>query len=99
MNRRKGEKPGLKPLATVSAGHPVLRMIADGDGWFQAWMMQECTPLPMLAKITGIQPSRLASLSNGGPVLRAEVDALARAWSVSSAALIGTMADASLIVD
>ncbi len=99
MSRHKGEKPVLKPLATVSAGHPVLRMIADGDGWFQAWMMQECTPLPTLAKITGIQSSRLAALSIGGLVSRAEVDALARAWSVSSAALIGTMPDASRIVD
>ncbi len=99
MSRRKGERPVLKPLMTLTPDSPVVRCIADGDRWFQAWMMQECTPLPKLVRVTGIPAARIDALSRGGRVSRAEIDALARVWCVGSADLISTMPDPSLLVE
>lgn len=99
MSRRKGEKRVLKPLQAITPASPVVSSIADGVGWFHAWMVQECTPLATLARVTGIPIARIEALSHGGRVSRAEVDALARAWCVSSADLIGTMPDPTLLVE
>lgn len=100
MSRRKGEQPVRKPLAELSAGHPVVRMVANGDHWFEAWVRQECTPYARLQQLTGIPTTRLATLSRQGErVSRAEIDALARAWCVSSEGLISTLPDRSLVVE
>ena len=99
MSRRKGEKRLAKPLMTITPETAVVRSIVGGTPWFHAWMVQECTPLASLARKTGIPLARIEALEHGGRVSGAEVDALARAWCVSSADLISTMPDPSLLVE
>lgn len=97
--RRKGERPVARPLLDITPSSPVMRMIADGDHWFTAWTMQQATPLAQLARTTGIPAARLHTIQQGDRVSRAEIDALARAWSASAEGLIGTLPDRALVVD
>lgn len=97
--RRKGERPVPRRLLDITPSSPVVRMIADGDHWFAAWAIQQATPLARLARTTGIPAPRLHTIQHGDHVSRAEVDALARAWSVSAEGLIGTLPDRALVVD
>lgn len=97
--RRKGERPVAQQLIRLSAGHPILRSIAEGDHWFYAWVSQCCTPHIRLAKQTGISPGRIRAIDGGDIVSRAEIDALARAWNVSTQELISTLPDPSLVVE
>ena len=97
--RRKGEQPVLKLLDTWSDSHPVANMIRTGSSWFAAWQMQKLTPSANLARQTGIAPARLAAISAGDRVSRAELDALARAWNVSAGDLEASMPDQGLVVD
>ncbi|HMS20039.1 hypothetical protein [uncultured Sphingorhabdus sp.] len=99
MTRRKGEHPVKKSLVKLTDSSPVMRMLADGDHWFYAWVASSCTPWPRLSKITGIPIGRLSAISSGDYVSRAEIDAFSRAWSVSATDLIGTLPDESLVVD
>lgn len=97
--RRKGERPVPKRLVVITATSPVVLSIADGDHWFNAWVSQACTPWAALARTTGIPATRFAAIKNGDKVSRAEVDALARAWSVSTADLISTIPDPTIVID
>ena len=74
-------------------------MIREGDGWFYAWLYQRATPLAKLARQTGISVPRLMTINKGDRVSRAEVDALACAWSISSGDLIASMPSPDLIVE
>jgi len=56
------------------------------------------TPYVRLAKITGIPVPRLMAINHGDALSRAELDALARAWSVSSVDLEASIAGAVEIV-
>ena len=91
MTYRKGEKPVSRPLDRWSPIHPVAHMIATGDRWFDAWSMQNATPIGRLSKVTGIPGSRLMTISGGRTVSRAEVEALALAWCISAADLAASM--------
>lgn len=93
MTRRKGERPIERPLDRFTPDHPVARTISQGDHWFYAWLAQKSTPLVRLARITGIPAERFFPIQRGGDVSRAELDALARAWSVSTQDLIRSMAE------
>ncbi len=97
MSRRKGERPIPKTVRPYDADHPVRRWIADGDGdgWFDAWVGQMCTPYAVLTKKTGIAQERLFELSFGEPPTLAEIDALAKVWLVPPEGLIASIADAS----
>jgi len=95
---RKGERPVAVPLDRFGAGHPVAHMIATGDRWFEAWLSQKATPVGTLAKTTGIPVGRLHTIAEGGPISRAELDALARAWSVSTGDLVASMPGEALVV-
>lgn len=97
--RRKGERPILRRLLDITPSSPVMRMIASGDHWFAAWMMQQVTPLAELARTTGLAAARLHAIDQGDCVSRAEIDALARAWSVSAEGLIGTLPNRSLVIE
>ncbi len=97
--RRKGERPVPRRLLDVTPSSPVMRMIAEGDHWFNAWMFQQATALARLARTTGIAVARLHAMQQGDRVSRAEIDALARAWSVSAEGLIRTLPDRSLVID
>lgn len=95
MTRRKGERPIPKVVKPYGPDHPVAHWIADGDGWFDAWVGQMCTPYAVLTKRTGIANARLFELSFGEPPTLAEIDALAKVWLVPPEGLIASIADAS----
>lgn len=97
--RRKGERPLAKRLDSWSPEHPVAHMIATGSGWFDAWIMQKSTPLVRLARQTGISTARLMTIHAGDRVSRAEIDALACAWSISAGDLIASMPDPAPVVE
>lgn len=99
MTRRKGERPIPHLLDSWSSDHPVAHAIATGSRWFDAWSMQKSMPRVRLVKQTGIASSRLDAISHGDRVSRAEVDALARAWSISAGDLIASMPDPALVID
>jgi hypothetical protein len=88
-----------RPLDRFADDHPVAGMIVTGDRWFEAWMAQKATPIGRLSKLTGIPPARLFTIDHGGPVSRAELDALARAWSTTTSDLERSIGDPALIVD
>lgn len=95
MSRRKGEIPIPKVVRPYDADHPVKKWIADGDGWFDAWVGQMCTPYAELVKRTGIAQDRLFELSFGDAPTLSEIDALAKVWLVPAEGLIASIADAS----
>jgi hypothetical protein len=97
--RRKGERRVPTRLVEITPASPVVRSIAEGDHWFNAWVAEACTPWARLARMTGIPSSRFYAFMAGDRISRAEIDALARAWSVSGADLISTLPDPSLVVD
>lgn len=99
MMRRKGERARPILLDTFGPGHPVAHAISTGDRWFEAWQRQKGLPLAKLARETGIPPARIAALSSGDRVSRAELDTLAIAWSVSAGDLISSIDDADQIGD
>ncbi len=82
--KRKGERPLPVYLDTWSPAHPVAQSIARGTWWFDAWVGQKTTPYEKLSRLTGIPPNRLATISARDRVSLAELDALARAWSISA---------------
>lgn len=87
MTRRKGEVPLPVYLDSWSASHSVARSVATGAWWFDAWVAQKTTSLDRLARTTGIPRRCLGTLSQRDRVSLAEIDALARAWSVTAADL------------
>jgi hypothetical protein len=96
--RRKGERPVIKLLDSWSPDHPVARAMATGSTWYQAWAEQKGTPLTKLVRRTGILPARLLAIDQGDRISRAEIDALAIAWSVSSEDLIASLSDPGRVV-
>ncbi len=94
MSRRKGERPIPKEVRPYSWDHPVAHWIADGDGWFDAWVGQMCTPYAVLTRRTGITNERLLELSFGEAPTLSEIDALAKVWLVPPEGLIASIADA-----
>lgn len=96
--RRKGEQPVAKRLVQITPTSPVVISIAEGDHWFDAWVAEACTPWSKLARLSGIPGPRFSAIRGGDKISRAEIDALARAWSVSSEDLIRTIPDRDLVV-
>jgi len=99
VTRRKGKRPIARPLDRWSDDHPVARTTREGDKWSYAWLRQRATPMAKLAQQTGISLPRLMTIDRGGQVSRAEVDALARAWDISSGDLIASMPSPDLVID
>lgn len=99
MSRRKGERPIPRLLDSWSPKHPVAHAIATGSSWFGAWAMQKAIPQAALARQTGISTARLTAIDHGDRVSRAELDALARAWCISSCDLAASMPEPDLLVD
>lgn len=97
--RRKGERPIPISLDHWHRKHPVARTIATGSHWFEAWLMQNNTPLIRLEVLTGIPKRRFIAIQLGDDVSRAEIDALARAWSISSNDLIASIDGRSKVID
>lgn len=97
--RRKGEKPVLKYLDQWHSKHPVAHMIETGSHWFGAWVFQKNTPIFRLSKASGLRPERISAISAGDDISRAELDALARAWSISAGDLEKSINSACKIVD
>jgi hypothetical protein len=86
-------------LQRWSDDHLVARMIRDGDYWFGAWVGQMATPYVKLTKRTGIPAGRLVAIDRGDVVSRSELEALARAWSISAVDLERSINGATQIVD
>lgn len=98
MTRRKGERPVAVRLDSWSADHPVARAIATGDGWFDAWLQQKATPIGRLSKLTGIPGPRLFTIAQDDRISAAELEALARAWSISAADLRASLPDPDMVI-
>jgi hypothetical protein len=99
MSYRKGERPLPIHLDRWSPDHPLAAIISSGTHWFSAWLAQKTTPYHRLEALTGIPRRRLATIGEGGQISRAELDALARAWSISSGDLLASMPDPSIVID
>ncbi|WP_375194870.1 hypothetical protein [Sphingobium sp.] len=99
MSRRKGEQPIPKILDTFSSDHPVAHAIRTGSNWFGAWQRQKCIPYVKLSRLTGIPSQRFAAIEYGDRVSGAELEALARAWSVSAADLRASIPSPDIVID
>jgi hypothetical protein len=82
VSRRKGELPIVKTVRDYTPGHPVAKMIATGDFWVNAWIVQMTTPWTIIAKRTGIKERRLRAFEAGSVPSPAEIDGLAALWHV-----------------
>lgn len=89
--RRKGEQKLEKEWMSWGPGHPVYRMMADGDSWLDAWQTQGGMTYPEITRRTGIPASRLNDIEDGMPISRAEIDALADLWHSPASALIDSL--------
>lgn len=97
---RKGFPPIPIKLDRWHERHPPLaRAIRTGDNWFYAWLSQNVTPLHRLEALTGIPQSRFEAIGRGDRVSRAEIDAPACAWSISTNDLIASIDGKCEIVD
>jgi hypothetical protein len=96
--RRKGEKPVPTWWPAFGPGHPVARMIADGDRWLLAWTMQSCVPYERLAKRTRLSMERIFAIEQGSPLTLPELQALADAWKADLTSVIASLPDRSLLV-
>ena len=97
--RHKGQRPIPKILHRWDENGYVAENIASGTHWLDAWLMQNNTPFARLSKATGIPVERFMAITSGDAISRAEVDALARAWSMSAGDLIASMGGRTEIVD
>jgi hypothetical protein len=99
LTYRKGERAVAVRLDTWATGHPVADVIASGSPWFDAWLGQKPTPIAMLSKRIGITGARLMTIAAGDRLSRAELDALARARSISAGDLIALIGGSTVVVD
>ena len=97
--RRKGERPILKMLSRWDENGYVAENIASGTHWLDAWLMQNNTPFVRLSAMTGIPAARFMAIIRGDAISRAEIDALACAWSMSAGDLIASMGGRTEIVE
>lgn len=96
--RRKGERKLVKtwpPYAVDAIRH----MIATGTPWFDAWIMQACTPLAPLARKSKVDWERVNDICMGDPLSRDELVAFATVWNVDPEIVISTMPDRSLLTE
>lgn len=97
--RRKGEGQVPKTLERWDPDGHIAQSIETGTHWLDAWLMQNGTPYVRLSAVTGIPIPRFAAITRGDAVSGAEIDALARAWSMSSKDLILSIGGRSEIVE
>lgn len=97
--RRKGERLIPKKLERWDEHGHIAQSIATGTHWLDAWLMQNGTPYVRLSALTGIPIQRFPAITRGDAVSRAELDALARAWSMSTGDLIASIDGRSKIID
>lgn len=81
--RRKGEQKIPKIVREYTPDHPVARMIASGDCWVNAWVVQMTTPWAIIAKRTGINEKRLREFEGGAEPSPIEIETLAVLWYVT----------------
>lgn len=97
--RRKGEGVTPKKLERWDPDGHIAESIATGTHWLDAWLMQNGTPYVRLSALTGIPTQRFSAITTGDVVSRAEIDALARAWSMSAGDLIASIGGRTEIVE
>lgn len=66
-------------------------MVATGTDWFQAWIMQACTPLDRLARASKVDWERVHDICAGATPTRDELTAFAAVWNVDVELVISTM--------
>jgi hypothetical protein len=96
--RRKGEQQVPRHVREFTPEMAVARTIREGDAWFYAWNAQETTGGDRLRKRTGIPAGRLKEIASGGPITRAELEALAKAWWITPEGLLASMPDPERVV-
>jgi hypothetical protein len=99
MVRHKGAKPFKKSWMPWGDRHPVARMIATGDPWFQAWCFQACTIIPVLARKSGVSAGRLRAIDLGDQLTRSELEAIAAVWGVDPSHVIASLPDPALLIE
>ena len=97
--RRKGEGLIAKKLEQWDPDGHIAQSIATGTHWLDAWIMQNGTPYVRLTALSGIPTQHFAAITRGDAVSRAEIDALAGAWSMSAGDLIASIGGRSEIVE
>lgn len=97
--RRKGEQLIPRMLERWDVDGHIAQSIATGTHWLDAWLMQNGTPYARLSALTGMPVARFSAITRGDAVSRAEIDALARAWSISAGDLVASIGGRSEIVE
>lgn len=97
--RHQGEKQIPTTLERWDIDGHVAHSIATETHWLDAWLMQNGTPYVHLSALTGIPVPRFAAITRGYAVSRAEIDALARAWSMSASNLLASIGGRTEIID
>lgn len=97
--RRKGEQQIPKMLERWDPDGHIAQSIETGTHWLDAWLMQNGTPYVRLSALTGMPVARFAAITQGDVVSRSEIDALARAWSMSAGDLIASIGGRSEVVE
>lgn len=100
-SRRKGERAidRAQFYRPYGPGHPVHHMIATGSRWFDAWQFQNSLSNARLARASGLSAERIYYLGHGAPVLRSEVEALAKTYGVQPSDIIASLPDPALLVE
>jgi len=85
--RRRGVSPWLieaRNRVRTAPTQGVAHRIADGETAFQAWRVENSTPLRKLVRLTGIDINRLLAFEGGRALPHAdELEALAKALRVT----------------
>jgi hypothetical protein len=76
----------------VTIGPAAEARIAQGEHWLTVWYQQTATPLPVLAKRSGLPMSRLIEIEQGQPVTNDEMDAIAKGLRTATASIGLTIA-------
>lgn len=76
--------------------HAVARAIRTGNNWFDAWLANCSTPMPVIAKKAKIPINRQFELIRGEAPTADEIARLAALWKQSPEALAASIAFANL---
>lgn len=95
--RRRGVSPWLieeRNRVRTAPTPGVIHRVADGETTFQAWRIENTTPIRKLARLTGIAIDRLLSFETGHAFPHAdELEILAKALRVTLELLVPSQSE------
>jgi transcriptional regulator with XRE-family HTH domain len=95
--RRRQESPWLvaeRNRVRTTPTQGILHRLADGETTFQAWRVENTTPIRKLARLTGIDVNRLLAFETGRALPHAdELEVLAKELRVIPDLLMPPMAE------